>query len=337
MDRDLSRDLRKTLTAVVATLLANACLASVGFQQATVPDPNGKALAVGIWYPSSTEASAHALGMLRHEVALNGTLAGSSLPVVLISHGMGGSLASHIDTANALARAGFVVAAVTHTGDNTLDRSDAGNRRDLIDRPRQVKVVLDWLLSSWSGREQLNARRIGIFGFSLGAFTGLVLIGGTPELKRMLELCSSNTQTPECAFVHQAHGDQLDPDPKEPVWIHDNRIKAAVLAAPAVGYLFGPGSLRAVSVPIQMWRAENDSQAPDAWNGAVIRDGLAAHPDSHLVRGADHFVFLAPCSESLAAAAPQICTDASGLDRAAFHRAFNQALADFFSTAMRER
>jgi predicted dienelactone hydrolase len=337
MDGNLSRYVRKTITAVLATLLANACLATVGFQEATVPDLNGKALALGIWYPSGTEASAHALGMLQHEVALNGTLAGSSLPLVLISHGTGGSLASHIDTANALARAGFVVAAVTHTGDNTWDRSSAGNRRDLIDRPRQVKVVLDWLLSSWSGRAQLNARRIGIFGFSLGAFTGLVLIGGTPELKRMPELCSSITHAPECAFIRETHGDQLDPDPKEPVWVHDNRIKAAVLAAPAAGYLFGPGSLREVSVPIQMWHAEHDSQAPDAWNGAVIRDGLALHPDSHLVRGADHFVFLAPCSESLAAVAPQICTDASDFDRAAFHRTFNQALADFFTTAMRER
>jgi predicted dienelactone hydrolase len=110
-----------------------------------------------------------------------------------------------------------------------------------------------------------------------------------------------------------------------------------VLAAPAAGCLFGPGALRDVSVPIQLWRAENDSQAPDAWNGAVIRDGLAAHPDSHWVRGADHFVFLTPCSESLAAAAPQICTDAGGFDRAAFHRAFNQAVVDFFTTSLRER
>jgi predicted dienelactone hydrolase len=51
---------------------------------------------------------------------------------------------------------------------------------------------------------------------------------------------------------------------------------------------------------------------------------LASHldtPDSHVVPGADHFAFLPPCSESLAAAAPQICADAAGFARAAFHRA----------------
>jgi predicted dienelactone hydrolase len=63
-----------------------------------------------------------------------------------------------------------------------------------------------------------------------------------------------------------------------------------------------------------------------------IRDGLAVHPDVHLVEKVDHFVFLAPCSESLAAAAPQICRDPRGFDRAAFHRIFNQAAVDFFTT-----
>jgi predicted dienelactone hydrolase len=110
-----------------------------------------------------------------------------------------------------------------------------------------------------------------------------------------------------------------------------------VIAAPAASYLFGPGDLPEVSVPIQLWHVENDSQAPDAWNGAVVRDNLKLRPDSHPVQGADHFVFLAPCSETLAAAAPQICQDPAGFDRAAFHRAFNQSVVDFFTTKLRDR
>jgi predicted dienelactone hydrolase len=110
-----------------------------------------------------------------------------------------------------------------------------------------------------------------------------------------------------------------------------------VIAAPAASYLFGPGDLREVSAPIQLWRAENDSQAPDAWNGAIVRDNLTVHPDSHVVQGVDHFVFLAPCSESLAAAAAPICRDSNGFDRAAFHRTFNQSVVDFFSTHLRDR
>jgi predicted dienelactone hydrolase len=54
-----------------------------------------------------------------------------SSPLVLISHGTGGSGASHYDTALALALAdeGFVVAALTHTGDNYMDRATQGIER----------------------------------------------------------------------------------------------------------------------------------------------------------------------------------------------------------------
>ncbi len=46
---------------------------------------------------------------------------------------------------------------------------------------------------------------------------------------------------------------------------------------------------------------------------------------------AGHFAFLAPCSAELAAAVPRICTDVpAGFDRAAFHRAFNAAVAQYF-------
>ena len=318
-------------------LFAAASFAAVGFQQVTVPDRDGKSMQAGIWYPSNTLPSAHPLGMFVHEVALNSPVAGQGLPLILISHGTGGSLSSHIDTANALARAGFVVLAVTHIGDNSEDRRYAGNRIDLIDRPRQLKAALDWVLSAWPGRLNLNPRRVGVFGFSLGGFTSLVLVGGTPEIGRMAQLCESTPGAPECAFIKDAHGDQLGPATEAPRWAHDDRIKAAVIAAPAAAYLFGPGDLRGVSVPIQLWRVENDSQAPDAWNGAVVRDNLKVHPDSHLVQGADHFVFLAPCSETLAAAAPQICQDPAGFDRAAFHRAFDQSVVDFFTTKLRER
>jgi predicted dienelactone hydrolase len=317
-------------------LYAGTSFAVVGFQQVTVPDRQGRSMQTGIWYPSNVQTSVHPLGLMSQDVALNGPVAGRDLPLILISHGTGCSLSSHIDTANALARAGFVVVAVTHIGDNVQDRSYVGNRVDLTDRPRQIKVALDWVLSSWPARLNLNPRRIGMFGFSLGGFTTLVLVGGTPELSRMAQLCDSKPSAPECSFIKAANGDQLTPSNAIPLWVHDARIKAAVIAAPAASYLFGPGDLE-VKVPIQLWRAENDTQAPDAWNGAVVRDNLKAHPDMHRVDGADHFVFLAPCSEALAAAAAQICQDPPGFDRAAFHRGFNQSMVDFFITTLRER
>ncbi len=321
----------------IALLFARSSFGSVGFQKANVPDSQGRPIAVGIWYPSNAQPSPQPLGLFSQTVAVESKVSGERLPLVLITHGAYGSLASHYDTAVALAQAGFVVAALTHTGDNDSDQSYMGNRKDLIDRPRQAKVVLDWMLSSWTNHGSLDPERVGMFGFSLGGFTTLVEIGGTPELARMALLCSTSPNAPECAFIKQRHGDQLEPNPPKPVWVHDARIKAAVVAAPAVSFLFGPGDLKQVSIPVQLWRAENDTNAPDQWNSALVRKELPKHPEEHIVPGVDHYIFLAPCSKALAAAVPDICQDAPGFDRVAFHHDFNQSVVKFFNEELKDR
>ena len=105
-----------TIPVAIFLLCAGSCCASVGFQQVTVPDNQGKPLAVGIWYPSKSSAESRPLGMFTQVVAANQEGAGTLLPLILISHGNSGSFASHYDTALALAEAGFVVGALTHTG-----------------------------------------------------------------------------------------------------------------------------------------------------------------------------------------------------------------------------
>jgi hypothetical protein len=125
------------------------------------------------------------------------------------------------------------------------------------------------------------------------------------------------------AFIKNAHGDQLSSNAEAPLWNHDERIKAAVIAAPAASYLFGPGDLREVSVPIQLWRVENDSHAPDAWNGAVIRDNLKVIPILTSFKAPITLCFWRPAARPWDRRAPQICHDPVGFDRAAFHREFN--------------
>lgn len=95
-------------------------------------------------------------------------------------------------------------------------------------------------------------------------------------------------------------------------------------------YLFGPGSLKDVKVPIPLWRALNDDQVPDAWNTAVIRQELPKIPEEHVVNGAGHYAFLPSCDDALAKQVPQIRTDDPGFDRKAFHRDFNREVVGFF-------
>ena len=161
----------KIAAAVLATLmLAGTPAFSAGFERATVPDPEGPPLEAGIWYPSRTPVSSQPLGPYQQSVATGGEIAGSGLPLIVMSHGSGGSFAGHYDTALALVEAGFVVAAVTHTGDNARDNS--GFTR-VQNRPRHIKALVDYLLASWAHRDRIDPTRIGMFGFSAGGFTAL--------------------------------------------------------------------------------------------------------------------------------------------------------------------
>src|ERR1700733_1527235 len=109
-----------------ALIMAATPALAVGFEQAVVPDPDGAPLDVGIWYPSDAPASSQRLGLFQQTVATGAAVAGRGLPLVVMSHGTGGSFEGHYDTALALAEAGFVVAAVPHTGDNYGDQGQVG-------------------------------------------------------------------------------------------------------------------------------------------------------------------------------------------------------------------
>jgi predicted dienelactone hydrolase len=85
--------------------------------------PTGRGIAG--WYPAKATASEHDLGLFTQDIAPDAAVSGVSHPLIVMSHGNGGTLEGHYDTALALARAGFVVAAVTHTGDNYKDQSQA--------------------------------------------------------------------------------------------------------------------------------------------------------------------------------------------------------------------
>lgn len=254
-------------------------------------------------------------------------------PLVVISHGAGGGNTDHRDTAQALADAGYVVAAVMHTGGNYKDMSHA--RTDLDDRPGHIVRAIDYLLSNWYGHWQIDPNRIGMMGFSAGGFTALVIAGGVPDLSRTTAHCREKPQAWDCNYLKK-HGVSTDSPRIARRWVHDARVKAAVVAAPAVGYSFVPNGLAAIHIPIQIWAAERDVVVEDS--GAIVDRLLAAPHEYHLIKGAGHFSFMAPCSWSFHAlittmswfGTEKICSDPSGFDREVFHQQFNAGVVRFF-------
>lgn len=323
----------KVATAALAALLtvAAAPAFSAGFQRISVPDGSHPVLEGGVWYPSDAPASEQPLGFYRQKVAADGAVATRKTPLIVISHGSGGAFENHFDTALALAEAGFVVVAVTHTGDNYRDHS-AFTRPD--NRTRHIKAVIDYMLSSWPGHDAIDPSRIGVYGFSAGGFAALVAIGATPDMSRIESHCAMYPEDWACQKAKEHPRDASG----EPVnFVHDVRIKAAVLAAPAIGYTFTAEGLAPVTAAIQLWRGDRDEILTHPHHAQNIYDNLPTKPEYHVIPNAGHFVYLAPCPPALEGFAPMICHDAEGFDRAAFHATFNASVVAFFKAQLLER
>lgn len=323
----------KLLVALVLGLTAlrpaQTVAGDVGFETATVPY-RGSSLEVGIWYPTTAAPAPHRLELFMQEVAADAPAAGRDHPLVVMSHGNGGSLGGHYDTALALALAGFVVAAPTHAGDNYRDHS---RELQMQDRPPQISATIDFVLRAWRGHASVDPHRIGMFGFSAGGFTTLISIGGRPDFTLIEPYCARNPHTFVCV-LRQQHAQVNTPVMQASDWARDPRIRAAVIAAPALGFTFTHAGLGGVTVPVQLWAAADDHVLPVPDNAGAVAAALPHPADYHLVAGADHFDFLAPCSVALAHAVAVLCTEHAGFDRTAFHRQFDDAVVRFFTQTL---
>jgi predicted dienelactone hydrolase len=300
-----------------------------GFRFIEVPsDADGPAFEGAMWYPCSELPDEIELGKIAAMVGITITgtkdcpVDGNKLPLVVISHGRGGHFVSHHDTIETLADAGFVVAAINHPGDTYFDMSRSGDLSAYVDRPTDIKRLIDYMLCTSPAAPNIDRERIGFYGFSRGGYTGLVLIGGNPDWAGATEFCRRSSAPRWCEKIRR----------KElPVQAlaHDPRIKAAVIADPLAVFFTGD-SLASVKAPVQLWASELGGDGVTDRQVAIVDSNLPAKHEYHVVPNSGHFAFLAPCPPALAEAMPEICTDAPGFNRAAFHEQFNAAMLGFF-------
>lgn len=303
-----------TFILLAAFFLFGNSIASA-YQQRSVENGNGKPIKIAIWLPDTASPGSKAIH-----------------PLVLISHGNGGGLAAHSDTAEALAAAGYIVVAIAHTGDTKGDDRDPA-RKWLVDRVGHVSRVLDYMQSEWEGRVTVDRSRVGAFGFSAGGFTMLVASGASPSAALAQEYC--RTAAAEFACRLKLDGELswlVGKDAASYRWPLDDRIAAAVIAAPALGFSFDRSGLARVRIPIQLWAAEKDDRAPASTNTTPLSERLPASPEYYLVKGADHFAFSRPCEPG--DENRRSCKGPAGFDRAAFHEQFNQQVVEFFNRAL---
>ncbi|KQW57653.1 alpha/beta hydrolase family protein [Variovorax sp. Root411] len=315
----------------LAVFCVSATLAqAAGFSTIEIPaDQEGPALRGGVWTPCAAVAGEIKVGPYAIQGVRDCPVAGSRLPLIVLSHGYGGSYLGHHDTAQALADAGFVVAAISHSDDNAQVRGRPGDKISaLATRTTDIKRLIDHMLQQWPAHDRLAADRIGFYGFSRGGYTGLVLAGARPDFERLPPLpsspCTTAPESPACALMRQRFQELL----ASPL-VHDTRIKAAVIADP-LSMVFDANGLKNVTIPIQLWASTYGGDGVTPESVAAVRRNLPVAPDWRVVEKAAHFAFLAPCTPALLEAMPEICRDGPGFDRVAFHAAFNAEVLAFF-------
>jgi predicted dienelactone hydrolase len=311
------------LLGVALSLVATMAHAA-GIQFFEVPSVGvARQLTGAVWYPCNAPRQEIIVRNLGIVGAKDCPLDGDKLPLVVLSHGRGGWFGGHDATAASLADAGFVVAAVDHPDHNSQDRNRIDSLSVLVERPAEIKRLVDFMLGSWASATRLDHSRVGFFGFSMGGYTGLVAMGGQPDFRKDPPGCEKSDFL-ACEQLRNAEDPGVAPSP-------DERIRAAVMVDPGPSIFFPTDSLKAIKVPIQLWSSD-PKLSPSYVSGCCalgLRSRLPTLPEFHLVSNGIHFSFLPPCSEAMQRDFPSLCVDAPGFDRAAFHEDFNAKVIAF--------
>ena len=154
------------------TIYAGTLNSNVGIRFISVDFPPTKSEIKGIiWYPTLEKAQKIKLGPFNLEVAKNAQIEDGRYSLVVISHGSQGSHLGHRDTAEYLAKRGFIVVSVLHPKNNYLDDSAGRTIENWINRPRHISTVLDSILTEGDLSKYINKDEIAVIGHSAG-FTG---------------------------------------------------------------------------------------------------------------------------------------------------------------------
>lgn len=322
------------------TALAGAQPHQAGMRALEVPY-HGSRIEATVWYPSRDAEAARSFGPYRASVALGGAPADGRYPLVLVSHGTGGAALNQHRQAEALARRGFIVAGLTHPGDNFQDRSMVADQRYFFERPRQVTRVLDALLAHPEWQHRIDPRRVGAMGHSAGGYTVAALIGGTPDPARMAQHCERTADDPVCRFrdprfAVAAPADdtlQLPASVGAPGDVQDARIRAAVLMAP-LGQPIAPATLARSTAAVKLIGAEHDDVLRHAYHYEHLRAELPG-ADARLATGAGHYSFIAPIDAAWQQRLGPVASDPAGFDREAFHEALSEEIVAFFERSLK--
>lgn len=337
----LLRRLLTTLASLAALLVAAQAHAfAAGWMQIQTAGatPDAPTTTVSLYYPTLVASRAVAMGPFTLNVAIGAKPVDKVKGLILLSHGNAGTEAGHSVLAQALARNGYLVAALRHPGDNWQDRSLLAQspERYFDERPRQASRVIDALLRdpAWKDRIASDDKgpRVGALGHSAGGYTVLALAGAQPDLSRMRKHCQLEAAE-DPIFCSMGRAGEASPPPAAAALpLKDERVRAIVAMSPAA-VLITAESLAAVRPATLIYEAELDRFVVPKFHAEWVARNLPA-PNLHRVPNAWHFAFMDTPSMSLPSPDGDVAANPPGFDRAAFLDQLGVEISAFFDKSL---
>ena len=341
--------MKRTLFILIAIFAAYTVSAQAqNYQPAMtnleIVDPDGHRDLEGyLWYPTD------ATGPLTHDfeskiwvgtrVVKEAEPATGRFPFVVLSHGMFGNALNQAWLAGALAKQGYVVAAINHPGTSTWSRAP-DQRRQLWERPKDISRLIDYASTSPQLSRLVDPDRIFMAGHSLGGFTAVALAGGRYDALKLKLFCDGVPGELACGILTRWKIAQTPADRAEmEANLSDPRIKAFAVFDLGGTQSFSVSSLAAINRPMLIFGAPimNSGLTLDIESRALVKvlpPDLTMYIEPEML---SHFDFLGQCKagglELLAKEEPGdeiICVN-GGKQRAAKHQMIRKAVIKFFS------
>ncbi|MEM6311342.1 MAG: hypothetical protein AAF754_14970 [Pseudomonadota bacterium] len=304
---------------------------SVGLQLNQVEMPHhDKTAEVAIWYPGAggketTFAENPVFNGV--QVAIGAEMVPGDYPVVLFSHGMGGTHRAQAWLARALAEKGAIVVAVNHPNTTWRDLDMAEGVKHWT-RAQDMSVALDALMADPAFAGQIDTDRIMASGFSFGGWTALALGGMTANHAGIVETCAAHIDDMvACDILMSERVNMPGQDPA--IWnasYADPRVRQVVAIDPGLVWgLQGDNTkdLVADATLIALGGSGVQMSATD-FDASGLSDLLDA-AEAVRIDPAFHFSVMPICKPAGAAILASenddpVCTDPDGTNRAEVHQ-----------------
>jgi predicted dienelactone hydrolase len=316
-------------------------------------------LVTTVWYPADARATETAqwVGDPPNAMASAGKAAPDAalapsptrFPLILLSHGTGGSALMMAWLGTRLAANGFIAAAVNHPGNNALEPYTVQGFTLGWERAADLSQVLRGMLGDKEFGPRIDPARVGAAGFSFGGYATMVLAGAAANpisLADLEKLCAAGsrsircTSPPEFPDLTEKASALARSDPEyaralnEAAISHRDPHVRAVFAIAPVDIDLSEKSLEQISIPVEIVAGAGDPIAVPAENAHVLAQAIAGAKLTIYPGGVGHYTFLDTCTPWGREHMPGFCVDQAGVDRESVHAETARKAVAFFDKAL---